>query len=109
MESQSKHGQSERKRRVSSVPNVRSSIVTKDEISIVGSDGRTFSVTRAQIVAFWQAQGGSAAARKTATVNWVKTNMQTALGPEQVPVALMTFDFNATDNAVAMLLELLSG
>lgn len=87
---------------------MRSQLVTKDEITIVASDGRQFSVSRAQIVAFWQAQGGSAAARKTATVNWVKTNMQTALGAEQCPVGLATMDFDTTDLNKAMVFELLS-
>lgn len=90
------------------MPNVRSQVVSKDEITIVGSDGRVFSVTRAQIVSFYQAQGGSAAARKTATVNWVKANMQTALGPEQVSVALMAFDFDSANLNAAMVLEMLS-
>lgn len=91
------------------MPNVRSQSVDKDGITIVASDGRVFSVTRAQIMAFWQAQTGGAPSRKSATIDWVKTNMEAALGPEQVPSTLATFDFDTTDLNRALILELLSG
>jgi hypothetical protein len=91
------------------VPNLRSAEVTNQSISLVASDGRTFSVTKAEIQAFLATQGGNAAARKAATITWVKANIQTALGAEQCPVGLTTFDFSVTDNAAAMLLEMLSG
>jgi hypothetical protein len=91
------------------MPNVRSQEVTNQSITITASDGRTFSVTKAEIQAFLATQGGNAAARKAATIAWVKANIQTALGVEQCPVALTTFDFSVTDNAAAMLLEMLSG
>lgn len=91
------------------MPNLRSADVSKDGITLVASDGRTFSVSRTEIVAFWQAQGGNAANRKSATITWVLTNMQTALGAEQVPSALATMDFDTADLNKAMVLEMLSG
>lgn len=91
------------------MPNVRSQEVTKNGITIVASDGRVFSVTRAEIVAFWQTRGGSAASRKSATISWVRDNIVAALGAEQVPAVLVTMDFDTADLNRAMLLEILSG
>jgi hypothetical protein len=84
------------------VPNLRSAEVTNQSISLVASDGRTFSVTKAEIQAFLATQGGNAAARKAATIAWVLANIEAALGAEQVPSALITFDFDAA-NALAQL------
>ena len=90
------------------MPNIRSQVVTNTGFTIVASDGREFSVTKAEIQAFAATQGGNAAARKAAAIAWVLANMQTALGPEQVPASLVTFDYNATDALATLRLEMVS-
>lgn len=88
------------------MPNLRSADVTKDGISLVAANGKTFAATRQDILAFYQAQGGNPAARKAATVAWLKANIVAALGAEMVPEALINFDFDTADANKQILLEL---
>jgi hypothetical protein len=90
------------------VPNIRSQEVTNNSLTIVASDGRTFTVTKAEIQTFAAAQGGNAAARKAATIAWVLANMQTAIGAEQIPSALVTFDYDAANALAQLRLEVTS-
>lgn len=77
------------------MPNLRSQSITSEGIELVASDGRVFTLTRAQAVAIFQAQqGGSPAARLQRAIDQVKANIEAALGPEQVPAALLELDFD---------------
>jgi hypothetical protein len=76
------------------MPNLRSQSITADGIELVASDGRSFVMTRAEVLAHFQAEKGARAARIAATIDWVKASITAALGPEQVPQALIDFDFD---------------
>lgn len=76
------------------MPNIRSQSITSSGLSIVASDGRSITLTRAQVIANFQSQTGSRAAKIAATIAWVKQQIQAALGPEQVPALLTDFDFD---------------
>lgn len=76
------------------MPNIRSQRITDDEIYIQASDGREWTMTRAGVQTIYQAQTGNAAARRQKTLDAVKLSAETALGAEQVPVAVIDFDFD---------------
>ncbi len=76
------------------MPNIRSQEVTRDGLSIVASDGRSFAITRAEIIAFFQAQTGTRTQRRNATIAEIKARIEAALGAEQVPASALGFDFD---------------
>lgn len=76
------------------MPNIRAQRIDADGLDITASDGRTFSLTRAQVIAHFQAENGSKPAKIAATIQWVKDGIEAALGPEQVPASLIDFDFD---------------
>lgn len=76
------------------MPNLRSQSIDANGLTLVASDGRSITLTRAQVVAHFQAETGSRAARLAATIAWVKASIETALGPEQVPASSLDFDFD---------------
>lgn len=71
------------------MPNIRSQRVDSTGISIVASDGRSTTITKAQIQAFYQSTNGNAASRKAQTITWAKQQIESALGAEQVPQAIL--------------------
>lgn len=84
--------------------NVTALTCTKALISVTVADGRTWSITRAEILAIYATKGGSAASRKAATITDVLALAQTTLGVDYFTAANCTLDFNATDAAAEMLL-----
>jgi hypothetical protein len=90
------------------VPNITSQVCTNQSLTIVASDGGTFTVTKAEIQAFLATQGGNAAARKAATIDWVKANIETTLGPKLVTASMITFNFDALNDASQIVLEITS-
>jgi len=76
------------------VPNIRSQSITADELNIVASDGRSITLTRADVMDHFRSEGGNKATRIAATIQWVKDTVAAALGPEQVPQELLDFDFD---------------
>ena len=76
------------------MPNLRSQSIDANGLSLVASDGRSFTLTRAQVVAHFQSETGGRAARLTKTIQWVKDSIEVALGPGQVPAFLVDFDFD---------------
>lgn len=76
------------------MPNLRSQSIDASGISLVASDGRSFTLTRAQVLAHFQGLNGSKPSRIAATIQWVKDSIEAALGPEQVPALLVDFDFD---------------
>lgn len=76
------------------MPNLRSQSITPDGIDLVASDGRSITLTRAQVIAHFQTETGSKPVKIAATIAWVKAQIEAALGPEQVPQALIDFDFD---------------
>jgi hypothetical protein len=77
------------------VPNLRGQSIDANGISLVGSDGRSITLTKAQMQAFYQTTSGNAASRKAQVIAWVKDQITAALGAEQVPQSLITFDVDA--------------
>ena len=74
------------------MPNVRSQTITDDSLTIVASDGRTYSVTRLEILANYALQTGTPPQRKQKCIDWVKESVEAALGAEQVPASLINLD-----------------
>lgn len=85
------------------MPNLRSQSLTREGITLVGSDGRTYSVTRPELVARFQLETGTPAQRKTKTLTWLRGQIEAALGPEQVPAALVDVDFDTADGGLTLL------
>lgn len=89
------------------MPNIRSQSITEDGISIVASDGRSFSITRAEVLDVYRAQTGNAATRRQKALDAVKASIVAALGAEQVPASILDFEFNTGDGRLTKL-EILS-
>lgn len=70
------------------MPNIREQRIDADGIYIVASDGRTFSLTRAEAMAHFRGQTGTRAKKRAATIDWVKQSIESALGAEQVPMRI---------------------
>lgn len=79
------------------MPNIRSQRIDANGIEIVASDGRTFSVTRAQIRNFFQAQTGTRAEKRAATIDRLKDEIRDALGANQINRASLSLDFDDAD------------
>lgn len=79
------------------MPNVRSQRIDANGIEIVASDGRTFSVTRAQIRSFFQAQTGTRQEKRAATIDRLKDEIRDALGAEQCSKGMLHLDFDDSD------------
>lgn len=78
------------------MPNLRSVTATKDGISI--DAGATWTVTRAQIKAYFQAQAGTPAQRKAATLAWLKADLLATLGEGFSATEEIGFDFDPTND-----------
>ena len=84
------------------MPNLRSQSITADGIELVASDGRSFILTRAQVIAHFQSLNGSKPSKIAATIQWVKSSIEAALGPEQVPAFLVDFNFDDVQGLKAL-------
>lgn len=85
------------------MPNIRRQTVDTAGVralEIVGSDGSVFTVTKAEVRAFYLTTSGSAASRRAQVITWMKNNIVTALGVAQVSLAELDFDFSTTDGAI---------
>ena len=76
------------------MPNIRSQSIGINGIELVASDGRSITLTTADILAHFQSEKGGKPARITATIAWVKLQIENAVGPEQVPQSLINFDWD---------------
>jgi len=63
-------------------------------LEIVGSDGRTFTLTKPQIQAFYQSTSGNAASRRNQVIAWIKQGIVDALGPENISLAELDYAFD---------------
>lgn len=88
------------------MPNIRSQSLTSDGLTIVASDGRSITLTRADVIAHFQAEAGNKATRIEATIDWMKAQIEAALGPEQVPAVLTDFDFDDVQGLKALAVRL---
>ena len=90
------------------MPNVRAQRVSKDGIYIQASDGREWSITRAGVLALYQAQSGAggAAARKQRTITALVAQIVAALGADQFDITEIFPDFDPTDSTKAMILSI---
>ena len=76
------------------MPNIRSQALTANGLTIVASNGRSITVTKEDIRARFLIETGTNAQRQTKTITWFKSQIETALGAEQVPTAAITADVN---------------
>lgn len=86
------------------MPNIRSQRVYTDggpqALEIVGSDGRTFTLTKAAIQTFYQSTSGNAASRRAQVITWIKNGIVTALGPEMISLAELDYDFDIATGSI---------
>jgi hypothetical protein len=86
------------------VPNIRSQTVYNDggpqALEIVASDGRTFTLTKAAVQAFYQSTSGNAASRRAQVIQWCKESIVAALGPEQIAIADLDYDFDLATGVI---------
>lgn len=94
------------------MPNLRSQIVGpldalggayigRRGLHMVASDGRTFTVTRAEIVANFLSQTGTVPQRKIKTLLWLRQSVRDALGVEQVDTTNITVDIDESTGEVS--------
>lgn len=57
-------------------------------LTLAGATETTWTLTKAQVVAFYQTTTGNAAARREQTIAWVKNQMAAALGTDPLLVDL---------------------
>jgi hypothetical protein len=79
------------------MPNVRAQHLDADGLYIQASNGAEITLTRQQIRDNFLSQTGSAAARKQKTIDWIKAQIEAAMGEDQVGIALIDFDFDTAD------------
>ena len=87
------------------MPNIRSQTVYNDggpqALEIVASDGRSFTLTKAAVQAFYRSTSGNAASRRAQVITWCKGGIVAALGAEQISLAELDYDFDLNTGAVA--------
>jgi hypothetical protein len=69
-------------------------------LEIVGSDGRIYTVTKAEVQAFYQSTSGNAASRRAQVIDFIKTGIVAALGPEQIDILELDYDFSTVDGRI---------
>jgi hypothetical protein len=85
------------------MPNIRSQELGPNGFTIVASDGRSVTITKAQVQAFFQTTSGNAASRKAQVITWIKQQCEAALGVNQVPQALMVIDVDTSTGGLSKL------
>lgn len=74
--------------------------VTDGRLTIVMGDGRSATVTKAQIRNHFQGETGTVAERRAATIQWLKDAAIAALGAEQFNPRAWWIDFNNADGGL---------
>ena len=82
------------------MPNLRSQAITSTGITLVASDGRSVSISFAQVRARFLVETGTLAQRRTKTRTWIATEIQNALGAEQVSLGKVTTAFRDADGGI---------
>lgn len=83
------------------MPNIRSQRVYAssedgpDAAEIVGSDGRSYTLTKAIMQAFYLGTIGNASLRRAAVIALIKDAIVLALGAEQITLADLDLDFDS--------------
>lgn len=86
------------------MPNIRSQEISADgTITVVASDGRTFSRTRQQIREDFLSRQGDLTTRRLATRVAIRDAVIAALGEEQIDPARFDFDFQIGDGTPSLL------
>ena len=67
---------------------------TKDIVSVVAADGRSWSMTRVQVEAIYATKTGNASSRLAATKTDVLNSAQAALGIDQFNAITTEFDLD---------------
>ena len=78
------------------MPNIKTQIVNANGITIATSNGKTFNITSAAILAYYAGTTGTVAARRALTIAWIQQQIETACGVDQVPQTKVTVDFDET-------------
>ena len=68
---------------------------------VVGSDGRSLTLTKNQIQAFYQTTTGNAAARRAAVITWVRGQITAEIGAEMIDALKVDFDFSPVDGSIS--------
>ncbi len=86
------------------MPNIRSqntySSGGPQALEIIGSNGATFTVTKAEVQTFYQGTSGSAASRRAQVITWLKNNIVTALGAQQIDILDLDYDFDIATGGI---------
>jgi len=83
------------------MPNVRAQ--SGETLSLTASDGRTITITPAELAAHYAAGNGTPEQRYAATVDWAKGRIVAALGEEQVSAASIDVEFELASGRVIYL------
>ncbi len=79
------------------------SFIGQRGVYVVGSNGASITLTKAQIQAFYQTTSGSAASRRTQVETWIKQQISQALGASQVGETQITVTFDAATGEITLL------
>ncbi len=77
------------------MPNIIRQSITKDAVSVTGSNGVTVTLTAAQMVAHYQTEPGNATTRRLATIQWVKDQISNGIGDNLLPASDIDFDVDS--------------
>ena len=69
-------------------------------LEIVGSDGRTYTLTKAAVQAYYQSTSGNAASRRAQVITWIKQGIVSALSPEQIDINELDYDFDLASGRI---------
>jgi hypothetical protein len=74
---------------------IASQTVTRDGGSIVCTDGSSWSITRAQVLAIYNSKSGTQSSRISQTITDILSQIQTSLGVANVDVNVLAVAFDA--------------
>ena len=73
---------------------LRSQKLDATGIEMTASNGKTFTMTAAQVRARFLIETGTVAQRGVKTITWLKQEIVNALGADQIDLAGLDFDFD---------------
>ena len=84
------------------IPNIISQRINDKEIYLKASNGKEFIITRNQINEHFVSEVGSISNKKINTINWIKYEIQKALGTEMIDISEINIDIDNVQNPIKL-------
>ena len=84
------------------MPNIISQRITDKEIYIKATNGKEITISRPQLATHFLTEIGSVDSKKTQTIDWMKSEIQKALGAEMIDTGSIEIDMDSTQSPTTL-------